>query len=1239
MGGLFCSSSLPYLAVVFLSVLANSCSAESVSINDDESLMKYLCSPSGTIPPNTNLELNNSSFMIDGKHSFCLIENTTDITIAPSQELLKNGHEYVAVECLPGSGGFGFFNVSNLTISSIVSNNCAGVIPAPAVRYVNNTDQFIRYHDIKTAFIFNHCYNLTLNNLIPHQRWNTSEFSIIGVNLCGQSNVHINIASIIVPHMKTLFYFTDSLMTTSSLKCNLHIVNNSTLEVPPIAEYGNHKISEITRWFTLLLSQQKFETKVNMNMKPNSSLSTWTGPKLGINITFINSITDSQVIFQGAPYEYCSKGSNSFQVDPKHYFIPLPLSIIHHSTGFLNKTVTGERRSLIIKNTAFPLYTHSVPVTSTTSIIGELLSIQSSSSISHKVKLENTSWCMKNLGSNISGHSHSVRHVIFGNASLKSLLHIDIVNAYMHYNNVLLRLATSIMLFMNAHITLNGHNYFSVKRGMILSVKHSNLTISGNLTMCGANARGLIIPGGAIIITQSSNLSLKEPLEARFYDNKAIEGSAIYVEKDSRMRIKPNRLYSLKNITEIEIALYFRNNTNYFNAPNSLLIQESYFIPLLKFQKFLFKPHVWDSKHNQYAYNTVLDVILKEIDEFDKFISLPNGICWQLHGEKWNCTYIDYLNKTVPYLANLDTYPGERAVSISYSHGDKFNALQVRCSNVRFPIRDLEYVLHEDESNSTVSAVFQNKEEKEICIIISLHNVMYNRRLMIIHVNAYCPLGFHMSEEGYCNCTPALDSHGYKCNIDTRVLTSLPNFWTGNSSEIILFTRNCPPNHCNPNFRDFLLNDSITELSCLNNHTGILCGQCKENYSAVFGSEACYDNCTDLYLFTLPMYALVGLILVVLLFALRLTVATGTINGVIFYANILGLSIDKLTEDYHGPYATFLRIIISLLNLDLCFSLCFYKEMTPTAKIGFQFIFPVYMWSIVIGMIIISKFSIRISNLISKSSVQVLSTLLYLSYSKLLRTVIDIISYTTLYSTTDHSSIVNQTTVWFYNGEDYGHGIHGFYLALAMIFTALFLLPYTILVTFSYCFMRFKLINKFFKPFIDAYGGPFKDRWRFWFGLRLWITLLLFTVDGVLQGKNPKTMLTIHHMIIITFIFVQALCRPLKNRLIGSVDLFFMMNYLLIIECYFIFGHTSIAAYILVSLALFVLLLIVLYVTFHCCHNYLKTPKLISNIRKKYVNRHEMDEEEEANEEADRKLFVLAEERENQIIDSNVLVK
>ena len=473
--------------------------------------------------------------------------------------------------------------------------------------------------------------------------------------------------------------------------------------------------------------------------------------------------------------------------------------------------------------------------------------IISYSRIPHQVTLEKKSWCLKHLGfDRVVG----VYDMIIGLAFYKNL-HIDITNADMHYVYSD-HLWPQFMVFAKNNITLNGHNYFSVNRGIIMQIVNSNLTISGNLTLLGAETQD---KGGAIMLTQSSSVFLKEPLEARFYDNRATQGSAIYVEEDSRMYIQPNRLYSLKNITEIEIALYFRNNTNYLNAPNSLFVHESFSTLLLNTtpHKFLFRSDDWDFKHNRWAYDRVFDVILKEMDEIEKFTFLPNGICWQLHGKKkWHCTYTNK-NNDLNNLTYFSTYPGEKAISISYSkYGDMFTVQQLSCSDNQYAFRDLDYVLHKNESSSTVSAVFQNLEDQEICIQIFCSKTKADPPgaffEFYVQVNAYCPLGFHMSEKGYCNCTLALSNYGYECNIDTRIIKSLPNFWTGNSSnKTILFTRNCPPNHCDQKFCDFVPNDSITDLSCLNSRTGILCGECKENYSVVFGSEACYDNCTDLY--------------------------------------------------------------------------------------------------------------------------------------------------------------------------------------------------------------------------------------------------------------------------------------------------------------------------------------------------------------------------------------------------------
>ena len=396
-------------------------------------------------------------------------------------------------------------------------------------------------------------------------------------------------------------------------------------------------------------------------------------------------------------------------------------------------------------------------------------------------------------------------------------------------------------------------------------------------------------------------------------------------------------------------------------------------------------------------------------------------------------------------------------------------------------------------------------------------------------------------------------------------------------------------------------------------------------------------DCTDLYLLTLPVYAVAGLLLVTVLFTLRLTVATGTVNGIIFYANTLSLVMDQLTESSHGGLQTTQVVIISLLNLDLGFPLCLYNGMTTAAKVGFQFVFPIYLWSIVIGMIVMSKYSIKLSNFISNSSVQVLATLLYLSFAKLLRTVIDIASLSKIHSVTltHHASSKiyyygsnDEAAVWYYNGEAYGQGIHGLLLAVAVAFIALYLLPYSILTTFSHWLMRFRLFNRL-RPFIDAYGGPFKDKWRFWFGLRLCLVVVLFSVDGGLQGTNTKSMLIIHFIVILSFILFQVWTHPYKNRFVELLDTFLMTNYWLIIASYFLLGTSAFSTTykLLVSSAILILVFVFPY-RFWC---WLQR-KFFTNIKFRYFYQHGMilsNEEDDNEGDDDMYLFQAAEERDH----------
>ena len=395
-----------------------------------------------------------------------------------------------------------------------------------------------------------------------------------------------------------------------------------------------------------------------------------------------------------------------------------------------------------------------------------------------------------------------------------------------------------------------------------------------------------------------------------------------------------------------------------------------------------------------------------------------------------------------------------------------------------------------------------------------------------------CPAGF-MNIEGMCNCIPLLAMYGAVCNIDTGIM--IPSDpWIGFMNNKVEVSRNCPAGYCKPQ-----VDLSVIGSVCNGKRTGVLCGLCNstDGLSVQFGSTKC-SKCSSMWLLSIAVYALAGVLLVLLLFVLRLTVDKGTVNGLIFYANILGINARFFLQD---SKLQFLLIFISLVNLELGFPVCFYNGMNDIVKTGLQFVFPIYIWSIVIFIILASRYSTRVSRLTSWSSVQVLSTLIHLSYCKLLITTVDILVHQTI-ETESHNGSINTYTAWYFDGNvQYLTEGHIVLFILALMTLTLFIIPYTIVLTGASFFVRYKVIN-YFKPVFDAYYGPYKDKWRFWFGSRLWVLAAMLIIYTTLENSE-ELMLLLHLILLSLFILVQASIKPFKNALIGWLDLFFMLNY------------------------------------------------------------------------------------------------
>ena len=382
---------------------------------------------------------------------------------------------------------------------------------------------------------------------------------------------------------------------------------------------------------------------------------------------------------------------------------------------------------------------------------------------------------------------------------------------------------------------------------------------------------------------------------------------------------------------------------------------------------------------------------------------------------------------------------------------------------------------------------------------------------LMISVSFYqtCPPGFYISEsEKSCVCEPRLAHYTNSCTITNGVgqitREAGQQFWVGycnhSQSDKLILHPLCPDGYCVNNSVSFPLNES--DMQCANSRSGFLCGACRESYSLVLGTSRCW-KCTNSYLALLVPFAVMGVALVFLVHICKLTVAAGTISGLVFYANIVGVNRTIfLPVDSTDAFSVF----IAWLNLDFGIETCFYDGLDAYSKTWLQFVFPVYIWMLVGLMILVSHFSRRFANLLGKNPVTVLATLILLSYTKILRTLIAAINITYLEYPTYNRM------VWLYDANiDYLNGKHiPLFIVVVLVFLFLFL-PYTLLLLFGQWLQVISHLRLFswvnsarLKPFIDSYHAPYKAKHRYWPGLLLVLRFVLFLVFALNPQEDPS---------------------------------------------------------------------------------------------------------------------------------------
>ena len=447
-----------------------------------------------------------------------------------------------------------------------------------------------------------------------------------------------------------------------------------------------------------------------------------------------------------------------------------------------------------------------------------------------------------------------------------------------------------------------------------------------------------------------------------------------------------------------------------------------------------------------------------------------------------------------------------------------------------------------------------------------------------------CPPGFQLVN-GSCVCIDKLQQlalkFDVKCTIgkvptiqrDKSLYLCQGNNFT-DQEDILSYSVGCLSTHCN--FSKLEVNQYLPDVQCIDNHRGILCGKCHKGFSLAIGSSRCLKYCSNIHLLLLILFAVLGVVLVAVIKCLNLTVSQGSLNGLIFYANIIQTSNSAFLSQ-SGIGGTMLAVIIAWLNLDFGIETCFAHGLDMYLKTWLQFVFPLYIWTLTLVIIILCRYSQKCTRFFGSNTVQVLCTLFLLSYNKLLRTITVAFSLTTIVHIQNNG--VNTEVVWAYDG-DFNHKHIGLLVVSAAVFTFLWL-PFTIFLLLGLRLQRFNHYRGLrwvarMTPLLDAFYGPFKAQHRYWVGLLLLARVVVIIPAAIPSATDSSSVLTVALLSICLLFYTSGVRGVYKRKYLSLLEDSFLVNLIAYsalasysnlgkeIAAYFSFVHVSLALIIIV---------------------------------------------------------------------------
>ena len=545
--------------------------------------------------------------------------------------------------------------------------------------------------------------------------------------------------------------------------------------------------------------------------------------------------------------------------------------------------------------------------------------------------------------------SSSGINVAYGSMLLVNSHNVTFANCIIYTNTVTAIYRTAYILYLSSaqNVTFTDC-IFSNNKGTPISAYKSNFTLSGTILFSNNTA----FEGGALALTGESYVYIANNTNVIFLNNTAENvGGAVFVR--SFLPVTPLtfpssflQFHAINTFSHCfqcgcrfpQFNIYFINNTakeggntlygvHVYVSQLHISGMSCYFSDLLNSRHFYFEPSL----------KSDLSVISSD----------PTRVFLCEDG-KPSCALV--LNSG----PNYTHYPGEEFSISGAAVGDMFGTVAGSVYAHILPLNNgtLGELQHSQQTNSHKCTQLNYSLFSEPGLVvmaftatnIPVQNYLSNFTSLSggvidhwflntpVYINITllsCPIGFMISNSSrpQCVCDHLLHGLDITCNITNQIIHRRGAVWVSSEDNGIklMITNHCPYGYCKTGDVNVSLDHPDTQ--CAFNHSGILCGGCQPGLSLALGSSQCLDCSNNYNLALLILFALAGLALVFFIKVLNFTVAKGTINGLIFYANIV--QANQAVFFPPGPAVGLypIKVFIAWLNLDLGITTCFFDGL------------------------------------------------------------------------------------------------------------------------------------------------------------------------------------------------------------------------------------------------------------------------------------------------------------------------